>query len=83
MTVDEFKAMTPLKQIQTLTGIFSLTGVDERDVAILSDKCAIINLICRADCGEADKDFVDDIIDRMFGIKKPQPTKEKEDESKT
>lgn len=83
MTREEFKEMTPLKQIQTLTGIFHLTGVHERDVAILTDKCAVINLICRGECGEADKEFVDTIIDSMFGFKKEDTTEEVKDESKT
>jgi len=71
MTYVEFSHLSPLEQIRTLTAIIP------NDIHQLTDRMAIINLITRVTLGDADSNFLDDVLKGAFGEGKG----EKENES--
>ncbi len=60
MNRNDFKNLTPMEQIRALTGIIP----NELNSAII--RLALINLITRVEAGDADKEFLNETIDKSF-----------------
>lgn len=64
MTAEEFKALSSWDKVRTLTGIVSGSGE-----AVMT-RMALICLISRVELGDADPDFLNEIIDKAFPAEK-------------
>lgn len=70
MTSEEFKALTPWEQVRTLTGIIPMTKDSEKDNRILISRLSLVCLISRVQAGDAEQSFLDECIDKAFGVTK-------------
>jgi len=61
MTSTEFKQLSKWEQVRTLSGMFA-QNVDD-----MSNRLAIICLISRVEMGDADQEFLDQVISKAFG----------------
>jgi hypothetical protein len=68
MTASEFKELSNWQKIRTLSGVVPQTGSLETDVKILTDRLAICCLISRVEEGDATEEFLNEIIDKAFGV---------------
>lgn len=74
MTAAEFKTLSPLQQIRTLSGIMVL------DEKILVARLALINLITRVELGDSNRDFLNSYLDKVFGDKDEESNEAQETE---
>lgn len=70
MSADEFKALPNWEKVRAISGIMPLSGDDKRDLNQMISRLTLICLISRVEAGDADVDFLNEQIDRSFGVKK-------------
>ena len=61
MKASEFKKLSTIQKIRTLSAIFT------DDSEEMKSRLALINLITRVELGISEDDFLNEISDRMFG----------------
>ena len=66
MKYSEFKALSNWEKVRTITGIIPQTGDIERNNRILINRLATVCLISRVEAGDADQDFLDEQLTKMF-----------------
>lgn len=66
MKFSEFKALDKWEQVRTITGIIPQTGDIDRDNRILISRLATVCLISRVVAGDADQEFLDEQLAKMF-----------------
>lgn len=66
MLKEEFKSLTHMEQIRVLSGVLQLSGDDKEDVKMLTTTMALICLITRVASGDADAEFLDSVLDKVF-----------------
>ena len=72
MTAEEFKALPNWNKVRTLTGITMLSGDDKKDLNMIIHKMTLVCMIARVEEGDCDPDFLNECIDKAFGVKKPK-----------
>lgn len=71
MTFTEFKALSSWEKVRTITGIIPQTGDIEQDNSILIYRMAICCLIARVELGDAQQDFLDKTLMKLFPPEEP------------
>ncbi len=68
MTAEEFKKLPNWNKVRTLSGMIPLSGDNEVDVQLLTNRLVLICLISRVEEGDAEQSFLDKCIDKAFGV---------------